>query len=71
VNTPNYRQDLLQGRQPRLPLSERLRHAILEFRIVLAEDLARFERRRHAAPSYILMAGCPSDVDTCPEYYDV
>jgi hypothetical protein len=71
VDTPGYRHELWLGRQPRLPLSEHLRHAIMQFQVLIAEDVARFERKQYTIPSYISMARCPPDITMCPEYYEV
>ncbi|KAG0577234.1 hypothetical protein KC19_5G141200 [Ceratodon purpureus] len=66
------------GGRSLIAMTRRLRIEVANFRLLLLEDMAKFETRlrcsrvrNEAVPSYVSTEDCPPDADECPEYYEL
>ena len=75
LDTSGYMASVRENGFPRLSLGERFRAELIHFRILLQEQLERYERSWRSyhtrVPSYVSLRDCPPDPATDPSYYGI
>lgn len=78
LDTLGYFDYALQNQLDLLSSDQRLRLEIVDYRVLISEDMEEIEsrvgfsrRQTRSLPFYVSASGCPPEVDDCPEYYEL